>query len=1849
MMEHDMTWYRYRIKLLTAVFFVFATLSAQSATQVIYTQPMGNGSGLVAKPNLMYLMDNSGSMAWGYLPDYINDAGSCLPIATGCTVGSANEFDFGTPGSLVAFPAGLSPKFNFMFYNPDALYIPPIFYDSFAGRLSYPQSPPTAAYLDPYKGVPDATAGTVTAANIASKAASGGTVDLTTRFTNFKWCDGTPGTCMTNDDNSGINATTGLYVNGTKNFATPYIKSTRYESGPYYYKQNGSPSFCSNTAVLTASSTTGPCTIERDDTVYTQTYWGAVNQPEASVLPAKTSIRVNAVTLGTAPDANASVKYEVQTRGTMSLASGTVSIQTGQTVSLQNTIKTNFSIPATAANAFTFNYTTNATQVQSVTNLTSTNSFWTIIAVPNGNTYDLRISPTTSNPLYNVPLGGTGIALTITSLPLSSGSGLAFVSSNFTCPTTGNFLTANYCTITIQRSSAKSSTASFGLSAITESTPVATFKGSIFTTGNEVNDAARLAAELFNTTSPSNYTLTSSGNQATLKYQYGSPTSYTFGSSNWTKTGINTNPTTTTPATGATASINLSTTESAVTISAQVSTSTLTQTGSDANDASSLVSAVILAGANSSKFSLSRSGNTLSASYIGPENVISGPTFSSMTGGGSSGAVSATNGTSSTITVSQKPTQFSVTVLPLTPFTGTNEQIESALASSISATPAVNFTYSPTGSTGTFSYTGANLIPGSGSVTILSTSSGISASGGPGNQVTFTANTAANPNSKLTATVTIKSGGTTVGGPWIAEAYQINTGDSNNNRQAIAAAITSQINGSGGFVAVQTVSCSGTANNCLPIIAITAPSTGANSSQNSWVASFSNLAPGGSYGKVTLDTSSSFNKFSGYKDSVVGINNPPVTFDKVRIVSGNAPFVRPKERTDCTSTNGDGTKNCTYIEELNNFANWFSYYRNRLAATKSSVSISFDPLSDTTPGAGWRVGFMLTGSTNISSPGNNFTAGELTINDFNAAQKAKFYRAFQQADTSGSTYLREITSRAGWYFAGKLKDAAGNKHDPMQYSCQLNASFLSTDGYWNGNGGYRLNSKTIPDMPDYDGTASIYNNNPPFFDKQNSTNTLSDTVMYYHDTDLRSPELGNCTGSIGQDVCANNSPADSSGLRTQKMVFYGLSFGMGGTVRYDKNYATGSAVDFNAINAGTAFWPLPVAEKMSAVDDLWHATVNGRGQFFNASTPADVTASFGTAIKQLGIVVGAASAAATSSLEPVAGDNFAYVASYRTNKWDGDIQALSIDLATGALSTSPIWSTMDTVDNLMAYNNGIAPFPTAADVGRTIYTFDPSLAGYDKKKFLNWTNVNADPTLKSYFDPAKVLSCGGTGIPFCSGETSQTLFEYLMGQNQPSGGKFRPREHVLGDVVYSQPVYVKTAPFAYTDSGYAAFKTTISSRQGAVYVGSNDGFLHAFNASTGQELWAYSPRAVLPNLYKLADTGYTHDSFVDGYISVADAQLDRNDINSWKTILVAGLGNGGKKGSLGVDAYVAMDVTDPTSPKILWEYTDASMGKTFGNPIITKVCTATCNSTPVYKWAALVSNGYNTSSMGSLIAIDIATGANLFSISTSSGSNSGLTKINNWVDAPSVDSLTDLVYGGDDDGNLWRFDLKNKTSTKLAAFGEPISTVPQLALISGQKVVMVGTGRYLTLADLADTASRGLYAVKDDGTGSTITSPQTTLVKNTLTQSSDKQTRTVTTPAKTIDWGTAKGWYIPLPDSGERVNVDPKLQLNVFSVATNVPTSSATDACVFGGYSWLTQIDIKTGTSVLNSTTNPGNIISKKIGTSLAVGLTVIKLPNGKLEALVTTSDNQHPTMDALAAPASVAPKRVSWRDLSTQ
>ena len=240
---------------------------------------------------------------------------------------------------------------------------------------------------------------------------------------------------------------------------------------------------------------------------------------------------------------------------------------------------------------------------------------------------------------------------------------------------------------------------------------------------------------------------------------------------------------------------------------------------------------------------------------------------------------------------------------------------------------------------------------------------------------------------------------------------------------------------------------------------------------------------------------------------------------------------------------------------------------------------------------------------------------------------------------------------------------------------------------------------------------------------------------------------------------------------------------------------------------------------------------------------------------------------------------------------------------------------------------------------------------------------------------------------------------------------------------------MKKSPLQYTDSGHASYVTTTATRKGVLYGAANDGMLHAFDATNGSEMWAFVPSFVMPNMFQLADNNYrdNHKFFVDGSPVVGDIYTG----SAWKTILVGGLNSGGR-------GYYALDITDPDNPVGLWEFTNANMGLTYGNPVITKRADGT--------WVVTVASGLNNTSgdgQGHLYQINAVTGALLSSLSTgagTSGTPSGLAKINAWVDDPS-NNTAKRFYGGDMLGNLWRFDFDDLVPP-VRRRGDQVGAVP---------------------------------------------------------------------------------------------------------------------------------------------------------------------------------------------------------------
>jgi type IV pilus assembly protein PilY1 len=1076
---------------------------------------------------------------------------------------------------------------------------------------------------------------------------------------------------------------------------------------------------------------------------------------------------------------------------------------------------------------------------------------------------------------------------------------------------------------------------------------------------------------------------------------------------------------------------------------------------------------------------------------------------------------------------------------------------------------------------------------------------------------------------------------------------------------------------------------------------------------------------GATAGVMTTMISTSTQPMSGGATAFTGRVRIGVgQFTRTDVVPAINSYPKTGGRTDCAGVT------CTYDEEMTNFGNWYAYHRTRMHMTKAAAGRAFANLNE-----GYRVGFIticpVSGNNcQTSTMGSNVVAAKyLKIADYDTAQRTSWYAKLYAQTPTNFTPLREALARVGLIYAGKFGSGltgglTAANDDPMIASCQPNFAILSTDGYWNGNVGRQMDNATSIGNQDNTDTApwsrqadGVYDGGTPV-----ASNTLADVALYYYKNDLR-PGLDDTVPVTDKDKASH-----------QHMVTFTIGLGLDGQLTYRPDYETAPSGDFVDIKQGTKKWPVPVADSPTALDDLWHAAVNGRGVFFSAKNPDQVAQGLSDTLEQLQARVGAGAAAATSNLQPVAGDNFAFTAQYQTVDWIGDLKARTIDLGAGVVSSVQLWSAADLLD-------------VRLHTDRQIFTYDSGdTAGNRMKHFCMaadvgapWCNDGAGLTAAevNYFDPAIIAL--NQEPDWTTAGTAQSLVNYLRGDSSkyntgaiPRGANdlYRARNSLLGDIVNAQPAYVRQSPFSYGDNGYFAYKACTEGtgtgcpatrfpdpskpRRGTVYAASNDGMLHAFetdvnnnpyyqtggittastlddtftgnNTGNGAERWAYVPGLVLPRIYQLANEPYVHQYFTDGSPQIGDICVTNpcSGVDDWRTILVAGLNAGGR-------GYYALDISNPsvTSMKVLWEfgytptcvatgatgapvggpfYGDCNVGLTYGQPIITKL-----NG----RWVALVTSGYNNGSAdgngdggGYLYILDAVDGHMLYRLATGAGTAaipSGLAKVVAYATNSSVDNSALYVYGGDIQGNLWRFDLNydsganaNYLKTTLVgvakdALGnrQPITVKPEISdtpTTPKKRIVMFGTGKFLEGSDKSGPfTTQTIYAVKDDT--DVTTSPVVadfrgaTMKQRVFQPGVNPGERTVAAGTEP-NWSTDSGWFIDLPDSGERVNVDPLLQLGTLFVASNVPSA---DTCTAGGTAYINYLDFLTGSYVEGA---QGSMASTRIGSSVVVGLNVVMLPGGKVVAIVTTASNQQLTQDAPIATTEYAARRVSWREL---
>lgn len=476
-----------------------------------------------------------------------------------------------------------------------------------------------------------------------------------------------------------------------------------------------------------------------------------------------------------------------------------------------------------------------------------------------------------------------------------------------------------------------------------------------------------------------------------------------------------------------------------------------------------------------------------------------------------------------------------------------------------------------------------------------------------------------------------------------------------------------------------------------------------------------------------------------------------------------------------------------------------------------------------------------------------------------------------------------------------------------------------------------------------------------------------------------------------------------------------------------------------------------------------------------------------------------------------------------------------------------------------------------------------------------WSSPAADLLNARHFNVGRTIvttNDGGVGIPFrwshLSDQQRQSLgqpqvLNYVRGdrslEGQNPGLGFRKRASVLGDIVRSTPLYWN------------------EDNQETIFVGANDGMLHAFDAKTGGERFAFIPSQLIPKLPALKEFPYEHKFFVDGQLTALrfnPAQHGEFDA-SVRSVLVGALGAGGR-GMFGLDIGSIPSGEAQASNHVLWEVSNQkpgyeNLGHVYGKPQIVRLN----NGLP----AVITGNGYNNTGNGkaSLIFINPINGEKMGEVSTGEGQKNKP----NGLSSPTpvdvdLDGLVDFVYAGDIDGNLWKFDLTSDGAVgsykveKLFETDDDASITMAPAIRrhpEGGRMVIFGTGRTYSFKDVKKDDKNYVYGIWDRPDEFKSNSK---ILEQKLKEENEAQKKAGLTEflrVRTISkhkpkWEAGKnnhfGWKIKLDEKskGERVVGDGAfIKDNTFIFLTSQPGEN--EDMVPQGANWWMQVNALTG------------------------------------------------------------------------
>jgi type IV pilus assembly protein PilY1 len=637
-------------------------------------------------------------------------------------------------------------------------------------------------------------------------------------------------------------------------------------------------------------------------------------------------------------------------------------------------------------------------------------------------------------------------------------------------------------------------------------------------------------------------------------------------------------------------------------------------------------------------------------------------------------------------------------------------------------------------------------------------------------------------------------------------------------------------------------------------------------------------------------------------------------------------------------------------------------------------------------------------------------------------------------------------------------------------------------------------------------------------------------------------------------------------------------------------------------------------------------------------------------------------------------DTNIFQALFDSRDWSGSLQAFPIKEDGTIDAANKAWDTNDTLK-------------PSENISRNIYTYNGTSA-----VALTVSGFNSAPTaLRDAFKLAAEADYTKAAL----------RYQWLMGKPIDS---LRPRTYLLGDIINSDPAYAgannqryNLLPSAYGASEYEAYLLDPESsaskvnRTKAVFVGANDGMLHAFNVANGQELFAFIPRGVYSKLASLSKTDYQHAYTVDGPVYVGDAYIDHNadGEKTWRTLVGGTLGAGGR------GAYL-LDVTDVlngsnNAPRVIFDIYAGDSNPTLSNDLGYSTSKMLIVPTADEGWSAIFGNGTESvNGTAKLITINVEIPSTYKVIDTNTTTGSGLSGV---ALLPNGDGVSTYAYAGDIKGNMWKFDLTstNRNSWTRSFNGplikvidgsgnaQPITGTPTLGRNAKKMagnganavpsvMVYFGTGSYSELNDLNSLAVQSIYAIADTNSAIslTVSNRNSTLVRKSITAETSTQ-RTVSPDATTVtigqngqpietpavDWTSTspnrRGWYLDLIYSntakGERVIAKPLLLFDRLIVNTFIPEPYQ---CSNGGSGWLMELtgvgDRFIGLTVLKNNKNQ-RLLEPIVGDLLPImsGEAVFIVGS----SLTAEAENPGSALEVFEGQAGAGSRgRMSWRQL---